>query len=290
MTVRGDLNDISLPLLIQLTCGRGQTAQITIHHQRLEHGTISFKEGTIVHAENGETEGEEAIYKMLSWKHGQFKLAHGAELPHQQTVFSSWKQLLSEGKRHVQSKQFANGVPPSQALEKLPPIHNLNRVDQDQENSFIHLLSVLEHLRSELADEETLQRPLNVLGLLLTMVNRTIDWYGKLRPDPTERSILPRIMGQVLEINPAVRLFGMEQGRLQAAVMQTLYKNWPGSLLSRQRLMQDLFNCLLDILEAYLNELLRGLTSETLAKQWRITFRTFLADMDEILKRVRWQK
>lgn len=290
MTVRGDLSELSLPLLIQLACGRGQTALLTLTHQRLEHGQIMFKNGELIHAESGETIGEAAVYEMLSWQTGQFKLTQETAQPKRNTVYISWKQLLAEGKRKVKSKQLANGVPPSSLIENLQPFENLNSEDQDQENAFIHLLSVLEHLRTELAQEEVLQRPLAVLGILLTMVNRTIDWYGKLRPDPTERSILPRIMGQVVETNPAVRLFGMDQGRLQAAVMQSLYKNWPGSYLSRERLMQDLYRCLLDILEGYLQELLQGFTSKKLAAQWRATFRTFLTDTEKILTRVWWEK
>ncbi len=287
MTTYGDLQDISVPLLIQLTCGRGATAVLTLHSQRLESGSITIYKGDIIDASHNSDVGEAAVYSLLRWQEGRFRLVQPTERPLKRTVHKSWKHLLYEGKKRLKTTQFANGTGGTGLLQILPALPELTAEDEQLETALIHLLSVLEHRRGELATDAHLQRPLNVLALLLAMTNTCIEWYGKLRPDPTERSILPAVLGEIRNTHPVVRLFNIQQGRLRADTMQTFYKNWPGSQLARQRMFLDLNDCLMEVMEAYLERLLRKLQGSALAEPWRTSFRNFLMEIDDLLEKVR---
>jgi hypothetical protein len=227
------------------------------------------------------------VYELLRWQDGHFRLSDLGDRPLQRTVHKSWKQLLSEGKQRLKTKQFANGTGFTSLLQVLPALPELTQEDEQHETALIHLLSVLEHLRSEFSPEERLQRPLTVLSILLAMANTSIEWYGKLRPNQMERSVLPLVLGDVCETYPVVRLLNIQKGRLRADAMQALDKNWPSSPLARQRMFQDLNSCLMEIPEAYLERLLQKLQGSALAEPWRKTFRNFLIEIDELLEKVR---
>lgn len=283
MTTRGELSDINLPLLIQLTCGRKASALIQVRRQRLEQGRLTVHKGEIVHARIGHLEGEMAVYEMLKWQTGRFCLHEILSLPFKRTVHKPWQKLLVEGKRRLRIPQSANGLAAVDLLQTVPPLPNITAEDARLETTLIHLLSVLEHLRGELVVEGRLERPLTVLSILMAMSNTTIEWYGKLRPDPMERSILPQVLAEVVETEPAVRLFNLQKGRLKADSIQLLFKNWPSSQLSQQRMAQNLNTCLMEIIEAYLERLLQKLHGSALADPWRVTFRNFLIEIDNLI-------
>lgn len=283
MTTRGELSDINLPLLIQLTCGRRASALIQVQRQRLEQGKLTVHKGEIVHARTGHIEGEMAVYEMLKWQTGRFRLHEVASMPLKRTVHKPWQKLLAEGKRRLRMPQSANGFTAVDLTQTVPPLPEVTAEDARLETALIHLLSVLEHLRGELTVEERLERPLTVLSILMAMSNTTIERYGRLRPDPTEKSILPQVLAEVVETEPAVRLFNLQKGRLKADTIQLLFKNWPGSQLSQQRMAQSLNACLMEITEAYLERLLQKLHGSALADPWRVTFRNFLIEIDHLI-------
>jgi predicted regulator of Ras-like GTPase activity (Roadblock/LC7/MglB family) len=95
MAVIGNLQDIALSGLIQITCQQGDSA--TLHLSQADNwASIYFVEGNIVHARLGELIGEEAFYKLLEWHEGQFELHQGSD-PAQQSIFNHWSNLLLEG-------------------------------------------------------------------------------------------------------------------------------------------------------------------------------------------------
>jgi hypothetical protein len=96
----GTLTNTSLHDIIQLICiGRGSCRM----HVRsgLHRGLIGFRDGEIVHAENGVSQGEEAFFSILSWELGVFECD---ERPVEtETIGESWDFLLMESLRRLDS-------------------------------------------------------------------------------------------------------------------------------------------------------------------------------------------
>ena len=74
MALTGNLQDISLPNLVQMLCLDQRQAMLSLKHRGIEEGLIYFADGQIVHALVGPLVGPEAIYKLLSWAEGSFKV------------------------------------------------------------------------------------------------------------------------------------------------------------------------------------------------------------------------
>ena len=97
--LEGDLQMMSLASIIQINCEERNQAQLTLNYQG-KVGVIFFKDGGMIHAETGDLSGDEAIYSLLSWENGSFRLKMGAE-PANQTIHKGWSSLLLEGMRRI---------------------------------------------------------------------------------------------------------------------------------------------------------------------------------------------
>jgi len=74
--ISGDLNDLSLPDLVQTLVIGMKTASISLSSGE-QQGKIWFESGAPKHAVAGELEGEEAFYEMVRWRDGDFVIEHG---------------------------------------------------------------------------------------------------------------------------------------------------------------------------------------------------------------------
>lgn len=97
--LEGNLQMMSLASIIQINCEERNQAQLVLNHLGKE-GTIFFKDGEIVHAEAGDLVGDEAIYSLLIWEGGTFKLKMGVD-PESITIDKNWSGLLLEGMRRI---------------------------------------------------------------------------------------------------------------------------------------------------------------------------------------------
>lgn len=97
--LEGDLQMMSLASIIQINCEERNQAQLTLNYQG-KAGDIFFKDGGMIHAETGDLSGDEAIYSLLSWENGSFRLKMGAE-PANLTIHKGWSSLLLEGMRRI---------------------------------------------------------------------------------------------------------------------------------------------------------------------------------------------
>jgi len=97
--LEGNLQMMSLASIIQINCEERNQALLTLNHLG-EGGTIFFKNGEMVHAETGDLVGDEAIYSLLSWEEGTFKVKMGVE-PSLKTIDKNWSGLLLEGMRRI---------------------------------------------------------------------------------------------------------------------------------------------------------------------------------------------
>ncbi len=99
MAFQGSLKELPLPDIIQLVSVSAKTGKFTLVRDE-EQGLIFLKNGQMVHAEVGELLGEEAIYALAIWNHGEFKFSPADE-PNRQTITKSNTNLLMEAARRL---------------------------------------------------------------------------------------------------------------------------------------------------------------------------------------------
>ncbi len=114
MSLRGNLEDISLASIIQLNCLERCTGRVTLESQGVR-GLIYIHEGEVVHARVESSEGPDAIYRLLSWKKGAFEFEKGQSAP-KRTINIPWNTLLLEGMVRIdtakkeQSERFGEAL------------------------------------------------------------------------------------------------------------------------------------------------------------------------------------
>jgi FixJ family two-component response regulator len=85
----------------------GQTSGRLEIRQGADCGELWFDQGRIVHARCGEIQGEEAFYRMVAWKAGQFSLGRGDGPAPEANIEVGWQRLLLEGARRMDDAQHA---------------------------------------------------------------------------------------------------------------------------------------------------------------------------------------
>ena len=99
MGFQGSLKELPLPDIIQLVSVSGKTGKFTLTRDG-DRGFIYLKNGQMVHAVVGDLVGEEAIYALAIWNHGDFQFNPGDE-PERQTISKSNTNLLMEAARRL---------------------------------------------------------------------------------------------------------------------------------------------------------------------------------------------
>jgi two-component system chemotaxis response regulator CheB len=93
----GTLRNIQLTDLIQMSCWSKLSTAIRVT-QGSEEGLITIRDGQIVDAVCGQSGGEEAFYRILSWKSGSFETLPVSPV-RKQTIDKSWEFLILQGVR-----------------------------------------------------------------------------------------------------------------------------------------------------------------------------------------------
>src|SRR5580765_6661701 len=76
--VEGDLLDLSLPNLMTSMATEGSTVMLRVQ-RGVDHGAVYFHEGVLVHAHTEAHAGNDAVYELLSWVDGRFRLIRDPE-------------------------------------------------------------------------------------------------------------------------------------------------------------------------------------------------------------------
>jgi predicted regulator of Ras-like GTPase activity (Roadblock/LC7/MglB family) len=106
MALVGNLKDLKLPNLIQINCMEKNTAKLTIEYGG-KYGSIYFQGGQIVHAEYDPDIGEQALFRMLTFPEGKFKVEGGIRPP-SVTIKSHWNNLLLEGLHQLDEERTSD--------------------------------------------------------------------------------------------------------------------------------------------------------------------------------------
>ncbi len=118
MSFQGSLKELPLPDIIQLVSVSGKTGRFTLTRDN-DRGAIFLKNGQMVHAMIGELVGEEAIYALAIWNHGEFQFEPGAEAD-RQTITKSNTNLLMEAARRLDEWRVLSKKVPS--IEYVPEL------------------------------------------------------------------------------------------------------------------------------------------------------------------------
>jgi CheY-like chemotaxis protein len=94
---QGMMRQVGLPEVIQMECLGRKSSNLEISAGKVR-GTISICDGSIVHAETGQLQGEAALYSLLGLINGEFNLRPFTE-PAARTIEGPWEFLLMEAAR-----------------------------------------------------------------------------------------------------------------------------------------------------------------------------------------------
>ena len=118
MSFQGSLKELPLPDIIQLVSVSGKTGRFILTRDN-ERGAIFLKNGQMIHAMIGDLVGEEAIYALAIWNHGEFQFEPGAEAD-RQTITKSNTNLLMEAARRLDEWRVLSKKVPS--IEYVPEL------------------------------------------------------------------------------------------------------------------------------------------------------------------------
>lgn len=133
MAIQGDLQEMHLPNLVQLILQSGGSARIQIRHEQ-EVGVLYIASQQLQHAEvvlddHERLIGAEAVYHLVQWEKGQFKVDRGVPSP-QKTLEQSWDFLLMEGLRRLDERNQPLEEPADEPEESLASLlEDLNPED-----------------------------------------------------------------------------------------------------------------------------------------------------------------
>lgn len=119
MAFQGSLKELPLPDIIQLVSVSGKTGKFTLTRDT-DRGFIYLKNGQMVHATIGDLVGEEAIYSLAIWNHGDFQFTPGEDSD-RQTITKSNTNLLMEAARRLDEWRVLSKKIPS--VDYVPELH-----------------------------------------------------------------------------------------------------------------------------------------------------------------------
>ncbi len=126
MAIRGNLNEASLPDVLQLLAMGSKTGTLSLSESGLS-GAICFENGRVCHAAvSGRSLGtEDAVFVMFKWNHGLFSFEPGVQPPEgAQKISLDPQGLLLEGARRVDEW--------SQIEKKIPSFDVVFALDRQQ--------------------------------------------------------------------------------------------------------------------------------------------------------------
>ena len=282
MAVQGDLKDMNLPSLVQVMCLERRKSALVLRH-RDERGTIFFDDGQIVHATVGSLVGEEAVYQMLNWADGTFRVSNHVTSP-PSTVNTPWSHLLLEGVRRIDEQKVEDAA--GDLHEPGEKMLSAAEIEQDNalENDLILLLSRFEHARAELDGENGHRRPVLALQNLTEMVNHALVFSEERLDADASAASLAQVMDRTSDKYPRMRLLQTRDSRLSAQTVSNLYKSWTGDAAGRQETLRQAALGLVAVVESYLELFTDRFRSSAMADLWRETCSTFVSELTQVVE------
>jgi len=168
----GEVSGLSLADLIQL-CVQSRFSGCIAVQATKRSGLIFFRDGQIVHAEQGARVGEQAFYAIMKWTGGRFNLQPNVSST-RSSIDKNWQFLLLEAHRLIDEEGTGpepvpdSAAPGPTAGHKAAPLERLRQISGVT-------AAVLERLDGvPLADHAHEAEALGGSGLYLAMVGRQL--------------------------------------------------------------------------------------------------------------------
>jgi hypothetical protein len=261
--VEGDLIDLTLPSLLQAMTREKASAVLRLQRgtDDGDQGSVYFCEGALVHALVGESVGDEAMYQLLGWSEGRFRLVRDAD-KQPRTITAGLANFITaaESNRPTGGLSAAPGTEES-GDEKL--LHEL-----------LTGLSRLEQDKVRLEERQIEPGAVPALLLIATVVNSMV---AVVTARCTDSDVLPsRVLPRLAEAQPYTQLLGEDQERISVATAVGVLKTWNSTKEDRLQLFRDLCRALLDVLAFYGNTAGTFFREPREREEWRATFGVFV--------------
>jgi hypothetical protein len=274
MALEGDLEDVVLTGLIQMACSERKTARLTIRAQEGK-GEVFFHAGEIVHAEFGLLEGEKALYRLLGWTSGRFRLSTGSPPPATRTIQIGWNKLLMEGMRRLDERRMGSAAPEGAHTDG-----SSGKAELRLEADLLALVSRLEQRMARCDERKLKAKPSLLLQVLGDLVNDVAEFSERI-PDARLAGSLRKALLRVNEEFPYARILRANSNRLSVQTAIGVYDNWTDTSETRDYVLKQLRQALLQILEEFFEFFAAYFEDAEGEQQWRDTFRVYLADLTQ---------
>lgn len=278
MAIEGDLSDISLPTMAQMICIERRNFALRVHRGS-EEGEVHFERGEIVHAALGPLQGEEAMYQLLTWSNGTFRVS-SEKAPPTKTINVSWNHLLLEGLRKLDEdrRDQAGESDPEEAVEQA--------LEVSLESDLVSLLRNLDRELAELADCSVRRQSDGGLGTLERIVNTVVSFVeSEIGAGLSETSLLQALAAAGDQV-PEARLLKVHHNRLSTLTISNLCKSWGNDPADRYRTAGQVCRACTLLLERYSALLATHFQGRPHAERWRDMNRIVLGELNLMVARI----
>lgn len=280
MAIEGDLKDIGLGNIVQLLCLERRKGRLQLR-QGEDGGTIFFQEGEIVHATSGELTGTEAVYKLLTWDWGWFRMTDQAT-PFRNTINLNWKNLLLNGMRRIDEKARFQQEPPAPK----PPSAAAVTHDRHLECDLIAWFSQAEQVLHQLQLKKNMKRPLFAVQALADLLNDAVGFNETHLQGSAQMMPLSKALADALEDFPQTRILYATKNRISVKTVLNMYKNWGDDPADRLYFMRQVVRGMIFTLELYLSNIVAQFHRESKRTEWRQPQEVFLVDLRRLIDQI----
>lgn len=180
MDIEGNLEAMNLPTLVQFIAQDGGQAFIKLEHGSTV-GQVYMDGGQLRHAElatpdNKNLIGEEAVYELLNWHTGRFKVMKGI-LPPTVTVEENWDFLLMEGLRRIDERQANEEVEEADSTNEEPLVNILENLSEEDAAVIKEMVAPKKEKYNMANLNETLEEIMKMDGAVAAAL---VDWESGL--------------------------------------------------------------------------------------------------------------
>ncbi len=266
---------MSLINLVQLICLEKQSAALILSKEQSEDGVIYFNQGEIIEAKAGPLQGEDAVYEILTWTEGKFRLSSDVLLP-RRTILTPWDRILSEGKRRIDELR----IECKEVSEKDEDLTS-SEVEQDSalELDLIYLLSKLEHSRALLTEGSEQGQPPMPLPIFSNIVKNVVDMSEKHLPGNVFEEALSAAKAESSGIDLAQVVKGLMSDELLDRG-----KDWEFDADTIRDTYLQLGSSIVAVLDRFFRLITKRFQSSSVTDRWIDTCATFLVEMRQAIE------
>jgi hypothetical protein len=275
VTVKDSEYTMSLVNLVQLICLEKQSAALILSKEQSQEGVIYFNQGEIIEAKAGTLCGEDAIYEILTWTDGKFRLSSDVLLP-RRTIMTPWDHILSEGRRRIDELRIEDKEVSGQDEDLTS-----NEVEQDSalELDLIYLLSKLEHSRALLTEGSELDQPPMPLLIFSNIVKNIVDMSKKHLPGNSFEEALSAARADSSGID-----LGQVVKGLMSDELLDKGKDWEFDADTIRNTYLRLGSSIVAVLDRFFGLITERFRSSSVTERWKDTCATFMDELRQAIE------